>query len=59
MYDPAARHHRAGPRNGHRATDWVMFGYYVMHNIGIAFQTFAGGLLFGLGSLPSFLFTTV
>ncbi|MGH8447965.1 stage II sporulation protein M, partial [Pseudomonas sp.] len=28
-----------------------MFGYYVMHNIGIAFQTFAAGLLFGLGSV--------
>jgi uncharacterized membrane protein SpoIIM required for sporulation len=27
-----------------------MFGYYIMHNIGIAFQTFASGLLFGLGS---------
>ena len=31
--------------------DWVMFGYYIMHNIGIAFQTFASGLLFGLGSV--------
>jgi len=29
----------------------VMFGYYIMHNIGIAFQTFASGLLFGLGSV--------
>ena len=28
-----------------------MFGYYVMNNIGIAFQTFASGLLFGLGTL--------
>lgn len=28
-----------------------MFGYYIMNNIGIAFQTFASGLLFGLGSL--------
>jgi uncharacterized membrane protein SpoIIM required for sporulation len=28
-----------------------MFGYYVMHNIGIAFQTFAAGLVFGLGSV--------
>ncbi len=27
-----------------------MFGYYVMHNIGIAFQTFASGLLMGVGS---------
>jgi uncharacterized membrane protein SpoIIM required for sporulation len=32
-------------------SDWQMFGYYVMHNIGIAFQCFAGGLFFGIGSL--------
>lgn len=31
--------------------DWAMFGYYVMHNIGIGFQCFAAGLLLGLGSL--------
>ncbi|MEO4017989.1 stage II sporulation protein M, partial [Pseudomonas rossensis] len=39
-------------RSAERAAseDWVMFGYYIMHNIGIAFQTFASGLLFGLGS---------
>jgi uncharacterized membrane protein SpoIIM required for sporulation len=50
MYDPAAR--RIG-QAAERAssTDWLMFGYYIMHNIGIAFQTFASGLLFGLGSL--------
>ena len=49
MYDPVAGH--LG-RSAERAAseDWVMFGYYIMHNIGIAFQTFASGLLFGLGS---------
>ncbi|VVN99501.1 stage II sporulation protein M [Pseudomonas fluorescens] len=49
MYDPDAGH--LG-RSAERAAseDWVMFGYYIMHNIGIAFQTFASGLLFGLGS---------
>lgn len=49
MYDPASGH--LG-RSVERAAseDWVMFGYYIMHNIGIAFQTFASGLLFGLGS---------
>ncbi|WP_339449348.1 stage II sporulation protein M [Pseudomonas sp. EA_5y_Pfl2_R50] len=49
MYDPVAGH--LG-RSAERAAseDWVMFGYYVMHNIGIAFQTFASGLLMGLGS---------
>ncbi len=32
-------------------TDWMMFGFYIRHNIGLAFQCFAGGLLFGVGSL--------
>jgi uncharacterized membrane protein SpoIIM required for sporulation len=30
--------------------DWSMFGFYVMHNIGLGFQCFAGGLFAGLGS---------
>lgn len=32
-------------------SDVVMFGYYIMHNISIGFQTFAGGLLFGIGAV--------
>ncbi|WP_458370370.1 stage II sporulation protein M [Pseudomonas fluorescens] len=50
MYDPVAGH--LG-RTVERAAseDWAMFGYYIMHNIGIAFQTFASGFLFGLGSV--------
>jgi uncharacterized membrane protein SpoIIM required for sporulation len=31
--------------------DWIMFGYYISHNIGIAFQCFAGGLFAGVGSV--------
>ncbi|ELQ12400.1 integral membrane protein [Pseudomonas fluorescens BRIP34879] len=50
MYDPeASRLGRLADRAA--SEDWMMFGYYVMHNIGIAFQTFAAGLLFGLGSV--------
>lgn len=50
MYNPeASRLGRAAERAS--SEDWMMFGYYVMHNIGIAFQTFAAGLLLGLGSL--------
>lgn len=50
MYDPdASRLGRAAERAS--SEDWMMFGYYVMHNTGIAFQTFAAGLLFGLGSV--------
>jgi uncharacterized membrane protein SpoIIM required for sporulation len=32
-------------------TDWMMFGYYVMHNISLSFQCFASGLLAGVGSI--------
>jgi uncharacterized membrane protein SpoIIM required for sporulation len=32
-------------------TDWAMFGGYIRHNIGIAFQCFAGGLFAGLGTI--------
>jgi len=50
MYDlDASRLGRVAERAS--SEDWMMFGYYVMHNIGIAFQTFAAGLLFGLGSV--------
>jgi uncharacterized membrane protein SpoIIM required for sporulation len=31
--------------------NWAMFAYYIRHNIGIAFQCFAGGILFGVGSI--------
>ncbi|MFL6605518.1 MAG: stage II sporulation protein M [Steroidobacteraceae bacterium] len=31
--------------------DWMMFGYYISHNIGIAFQCFAGGLFAGVGTI--------
>jgi uncharacterized membrane protein SpoIIM required for sporulation len=32
-------------------TDWEMFGFYIMNNIGVGFKCFAGGILLGLGSL--------
>ena len=32
-------------------SDWAMFGHYIRNNIGIAFQCFASGLFFGVGSL--------
>jgi uncharacterized membrane protein SpoIIM required for sporulation len=32
-------------------TDWIMFGFYIRNNIGVAFQCFAGGLFAGLGSV--------
>jgi uncharacterized membrane protein SpoIIM required for sporulation len=47
MYDPANK------RPGQRAAqaDTMMLGHYIWNNIRIGFQTFAGGLLFGLGSV--------
>lgn len=39
----------AGGRD--EGTDVAMAGFYVRHNIGIAFQCFASGIFFGLGSI--------
>lgn len=46
MYDPA------NPRLGMRQSDdnTLMFAFYIWNNVKIGFQTFATGLLFGLGS---------
>ena len=48
MYDPAATHHRIGRDSG---SDFAMFGYYIMNNIGIGLRTFASGLLAGIGTV--------
>ncbi|MET1077887.1 MAG: stage II sporulation protein M [Pseudomonas sp.] len=50
MYDPAARRIGRFAERG-SGEDWMMFGFYIMNNISVGFQTFASGLLFGLGSL--------
>ena len=55
MYDPDARRLGRFSERG-SGDDWMMFGFYIMNNIGIAFQTFASGLLLGLGSLFFLLF---
>lgn len=47
MYSGSEKHvdpHLAGQ------SDFFMFGYYIRNNTGIGFQTFAGGLVFGLGA---------
>lgn len=50
MYDPDAS--RLGPFSTRGSgDDWLMFGFYILNNLGVAFQTFAGGLLLGLGAL--------
>lgn len=55
MYEPAAqRLGRAAIRGS--SDDLAMFGFYIMNNIGIGFQTFSSGMLFGVGSLFYLLF---
>lgn len=48
MYSPAAQ---AIGRPRDISSDWMMFGFYIKNNIGIAFQCYATGLVVGLGSL--------
>ena len=38
-------------RSREAQNDWVMFGFYLANNIGVAFQCFASGLFAGVGSL--------
>jgi uncharacterized membrane protein SpoIIM required for sporulation len=48
MYDPQGAHFLK-PRE--LSGDADMFGFYIYNNVSIAFRTFAGGILGGLGSL--------
>ena len=48
MYSPDAQ---SIGRTRAARTDWIMFGYYIRNNVGVAFQCFAGGLFAGLGTL--------
>lgn len=52
---------KASERLGRRGadSDFMMFGYYIFNNVRIAFQMFAGGLLFGIGALFFLLFNGV
>jgi uncharacterized membrane protein SpoIIM required for sporulation len=50
MYDPTNR--KPGRETERQSdTDFAMFGYYIRNNVGIAFRTFAGGMLLGIGSV--------
>jgi uncharacterized membrane protein SpoIIM required for sporulation len=46
MYDPQSK--RLGMREAD--THLAMFGFYIWNNVQIGFQTFAGGLAYGVGS---------
>ncbi len=54
MYDP--EHSSRLGREREADSDVLMFGFYIRNNTGIGFQVFAGGLLYGLGSLFFLLF---
>jgi len=56
MYDPEAK---VIGRERESDTDLMMFGYYIKHNIGIGFRTFAGGMIFGIGALLFIVFNGV
>ncbi|MCU7906050.1 MAG: stage II sporulation protein M [Candidatus Thiodiazotropha sp. (ex Epidulcina cf. delphinae)] len=54
-YDPANNHPgRSSERSSE--SDFTMFGYYILNNIGIGFRTFATGILLGVGTLFILLF---
>ena len=57
MYDPEL-HSRLG-REREADSDMLMFGHYIRNNTSIGFQSFAGGLLYGLGSLFFLLYNGV
>ena len=48
MYDPESSYYLK-PRDA--SSDADMFGIYIYNNISIAFRTFAGGIIAGIGSL--------
>ena len=53
MYDPASSRERSA------GTDFMMFGFYIYNNVSIAFQTFAGGILFAVGSIAFLVYNGV
>jgi uncharacterized membrane protein SpoIIM required for sporulation len=56
MYDPEAEH--IG-QNRDAESDFLMFGFYIRHNISIDFQTFASGILFCVGTLFFLIFNGI
>jgi uncharacterized membrane protein SpoIIM required for sporulation len=48
MYAPSAE---SIGRARDAGSNWMMFGFYIMNNIGIAFQCYVTGIIFGVGSV--------
>ena len=60
MLEQAEKMYEKGHGSGRdEGTDVMMTGFYVRNNIGIAFQCFAAGIFFGLGSIFVILFNGV
>ena len=57
-YNPG-NDHPGRPENRSSETDFTMFGFYIMNNIGIGFRTFALGILMGVGTLFTLIFNGV
>lgn len=49
MYDPSKRDYR--PKGHEDSGAFLMFAYYIYNNVSIGFRMFAGGILFGIGSV--------
>lgn len=56
MYDPGNRILGEGRNAG---SDVAMWGFYIMNNVRIDLQCFAGGLLFGVGAVFFLLFNSI
>ncbi len=50
MYNPTSSD-LFRPEGRESSSDFHMFGFYIANNIGIDFKVFAGGILFGVGSV--------
>ncbi len=57
--DNIAKMHTPENQQRNFTGDLSMFGYYIMHNIGISFQVFAGGIAFGIGSVFYLMFNGI
>lgn len=53
MYGPQAK---TIGRTRDAGSDWQMFGFYIENNVGISFQCYVTGIVFGLGSLYFLIF---
>ncbi len=57
MYDPSTRDYR--PEGHEDSSAFFMFAFYIYNNVSIGFRMFAGGVLFGIGSVFFALFNGV